>query len=296
MSAIKQEMNLDAPPGVAVPEWGKRAQFDSFFAELTPAAGARTLNLRLPTSLATISFAPDEGRSSLAGDRLRPYERMPYEYIVAPPKFPVRGKSEDAPEVLCLAFSFDDLREEVAEALQISADLLEPRVIIGGPKVFTTEIAQRIRRHILQDAQPNQYLRSLCIVLLVEMMRIPPAQVRTGRSAALDERVLQMVLSYIDSNLDGDLTLEKLSCLAGVIEHKFARSFKKITGDTPHHYVLSRRIDAARKALQTGDRPISEIAYATGFSSQSHMTTVFKRELGVTPAQFRGDGATLFPS
>jgi len=95
------------------------------------------------------------------------------------------------------------------------------------------------------------------------------------------------VLSYIDSNLDGDLSLEKLAHLAGVLEHKFARSFKKVTGETAHHYVLSRRIDAARKLLRGGDRPISEVAYATGFSSQSHMTTVFKRELGVTPAQLR---------
>lgn len=289
MTTIKQEMDLEAPPGNAVPEWGKRVHFDDFYAELAPAAGARMLNLRLPESLATISFASDEGRSSLAGDRLRPYERLPYEYIVVPPKFPVRGKSKDAPEVLCLVFSFEDLREEIAEALQISAERLEPHVIIGGPKPFTTEIAQRIRRHMLQDAQPNQYLRSLCIVLIVEMMRIPPAQARTGRSAALDERVLQMVLGYIDANLDGDLTLEALASLAGVLEHKFARSFKKVTGETAHHYVLSRRIDAAREMLKSGAKPISEIAYATGFSSQSHMTTVFKRELGVTPAQLRTD-------
>ncbi len=284
-----QEMDLDAPPGDAVPKWGRRVHFDNFFADLCPAAGARTLNLRLPKSLATISFSSDEGRSSLAGDRLRPYERLPYEYIVVPPKFPVRGKSPAAPEVLCLTFSFEDLREEIADALQITQDLLEPRVIIGGPKPFTTEIAQRIRRHILQDAEPNQYLRSLCIVLIVEMMRIPPAQLRTGRSAALDDRVLQMVLGYIDANLDGDLSLEKLACLAGVLEPKFARSFKKVTGETPHHFVLNRRIDAARNLLQENEKPISEVAYATGFSSQSHMTTTFKRELGVTPAQLRND-------
>ena len=285
---MKQEMDLDAPPGGAVPEWGKRVHFDNFYIELVP-PGARTLNLRLPTNLATISFSSDEGRSSLAGDRLRNYDRRPYEYIVVPSKFPVRGKSEAAPEVLCFIFPFDDLKEEIAAALQISEEMLEPRVIIGGPKPFTTELAQRIRRHILQEATPNQYLRALCIVLIVEMMRIPPEQLRTGRSATLDGRVLQMVLNYIDANLDADLSLEALAGLAGVLTHQFARAFKKTTGEPPHHYVLSRRIDAARELLRSTENSISDVAYATGFSSQSHMTTTFKRELGVTPAQVRSD-------
>lgn len=287
--SVKQEMDLDAPPGNMVPEWGKRVHFHNFFVDLVP-AGPRTLNLRLATSLATISFGNDEGLSSLAGDRLRPYERRPHEYVVVPPGFPVRGKSESAPEVLCLVYSFNDLKQEVAEALQVSEDLLEPRVIIAGPKPFTTEIAQRIRRHILKDPKPNQYLRSLCIVLIVEMMRLPPEQLRTGRGAALEDRVLRMVLSYIDANLDGDLSLEALSSLAGVLESKFARSFKKETGEPPHHYVMARRITAARDMLEEGSNAISDVAYATGFSSQSHMTTTFKRELGITPAQVQSDG------
>jgi AraC family transcriptional regulator len=285
---VKQEMDLDAPPGNSVPEWGRRVHFHNFFVDLCPAA-PRTLNLSLSTNLATISFDNDEGLSSLAGDRLRPYERSPYEYIVVPPKFPVRGKSDSAPEVLCLAYSFNDLKQEVAEALQISEDLLEARVIIGGPKPFTTEIAQRIRRHILKDPKPNQYLRSLCIVLIVEMMRLPPERLRTGRSAALEDRVLQMVLGYIDANLDGDLSLEALSSLAGVLDNKFARSFKKKTGESLHRYVMARRIRAARDLLEKSQDSISDVAYATGFSSQSHMTTAFKRDLGITPAQVQSD-------
>lgn len=283
---MKQSMDLDSSPAKEIPRWGRRVVFDEFFVELVP-SGPRTLNVKLESSLATISFSTDEGRSSLAGDRLRSYERRPYEYLAVPPKFPVQGRSTSAPEVLCFVFSFEDLRDEIAAALQVPGQSLEPRVIIGGPKPFTTEIAQRIRRLILTDVSPSQYLRSLCIVMLVEIMRLPPEQARSGRSPTLDENVLQMALNYIDANLDQDLSLEALAQLTGVVTHQFARAFKKAIGEPPHHYILSRRIDAARSLLEKADAKISDVAYMTGFSSQSHMTTAFKREIGVTPAQFR---------
>lgn len=287
---VKQQMNINAPPKGELPNWGRRIEFEHFFAELVP-PGARRFNVRLEDSFASISFAGDEGRSSLAGDRLRHYDRKPYEFIVVPPNFPLRGESEAAPEVLALVFEFEALRDEIATALQISPDLLESRVVIGGPKTFTTTIAERIRRHMLGGEGPDDYLRSLCLVLIIEMLRLPARQRKTGRGTVLKEDVLDAVLNFIDANLDGDLSLEALARLSGVLTHQFARAFKKSVGQSPHHYVLGRRIDAARDLLSSTTHPIAEIAYATGFSSQSHMTTTFKREIGATPAQLRSDAA-----
>jgi AraC family transcriptional regulator len=99
--------------------------------------------------------------------------------------------------------------------------------------------------------------------------------------------VLQSVLKFIDANLDADLSLEALARLSGVLTHQFVHAFKHKVGEAPHHYVLSRRIEAARVLLGKTESPIADIAYATGFSSQSHMTTTFTRELGTTPAQIR---------
>lgn len=287
---MKQEMNINAPPKGALPNWGRRIAFEQFFVELVP-AGARRLNVRLEDSFASISFAGDAGRSSLAGDRLRPYDRKPYEFIVVPPNFPLRGESEAAPEVLALVFEFEALKDEIAAALQMPADLLESRVVIGGPKTFTTTIAERIRKHILAGEGADDYLWSLCVVLIIEMMRLPARQRKSGRGTVLKEDVLNAVLNFIDANLDGDLSLEVLARLSGVLTHQFARAFKKRVGQSPHHYVLGRRIDAARNLLSSTNHPIAEIAYATGFSSQSHMTTTFKRQIGATPAQVRNQSA-----
>ena len=279
-------MNIEAPPRASVPEWGRRVRLDRFSIELVP-AGERSFNVKLPKTLATISFGTDEGYSSLAGDRLRRYERRPYEYIVVPANFPLRGGSKAAPEVLSFAFRFDDVRDDVAAAMQVSPDLLEPRVIIGGPKPFTTEIAQRIRRHMRAEAVSRDYLQALGFALIVEMLRLPPRQQATGRGTTLNDRVLRSILDYIDANLDANLSLETLAGLAGVLTHQFGRTFKRKVGEPPHQYVLARRIEAAHTLLRTTHQPIADIAYATGFSSQSHMTTTFRREIGVTPAQLR---------
>ena len=285
---LTQGMNIDAPPRGALPEWGKRIQFDKFFVELVP-AGKRSFNVRLESMFATISFGADEGRSSLAGDRLRKYDRKPHEYIVTPPKFPLRGESDSAPEVIAFVFDFEEVRKEVSAALQVAENILEPRVIIGGPKPFITELAQRVRRHIMTHDVSNDYLRSLCFILIVEMMRIPPQHSRTGRGVTLEDDVLNMLLSYIEANLDADLSLEALAAMSGVQKHQFARAFKKKVGNSPHRYVLGRRIETAREILSDHARTIADAAYATGFSSQSHMTTTFKKELGVTPAQLRDE-------
>jgi AraC family transcriptional regulator len=286
----KQEMSLSVPPRGSVPEWGRRIRFDKFSVELVP-AGKRSLNVRLVKTLATISFSPDEGCSSLAGDRLRRYERRPYEYIVVPANFPLRGESIAAPEVLAFAFDFEAIKPDIAAATQISPGLLEPRVIIGGPKPFTTEIAQRIRRHMMADTVSRDYLQALGFALIVEMMRLPSRQHATGRGSTLNDRVLRTILDYVDANLDANLSLETLAGLAGVLTHQFGRAFKRKVGEPPHQYVLARRIEAARSMLRTTGHSISDIAYATGFSSQSHMTTTFRREIGITPAQLRSEKA-----
>lgn len=288
---MKQQMNINAPPRGDLPQWGRRVEFDRFFVELV-AAGPRRMNVRLRDSFASISFGTDSGRSSLAGDRLRPYDRRPYEFIVAPCDFPLCGESEAAPEVLVFVFDFEALRHDVAAALQMSPDRLEQRVVIGGPRSMTTELAQRIRRHILSGDVTTDYLRSLCMVMLVDMIRLPRSLRATGRGETLGDKVLRSLLAYIDANLEADLSLETLARLAGVVPHRFARSFRRRVGEAPHHYVVSRRIEAARTLLVSTGHPIVDIALAVGFSSQSHMTSTFRRELGVTPGQVRGRVST----
>jgi AraC family transcriptional regulator len=58
-------------------------------------------------------------------------------------------------------------------------------------------------------------------------------------------------------------------------------------GEAPHKYVLRRRIEAAKQMLRDPARSVADIAHATGFSSQAHLTTRFSGFTGLTPAKFR---------
>lgn len=287
-SSASQVLSLDAPPLSELPLWGRRVELNGFLVELVP-EGERIFNVRLEETFASISFAPAEGTSSLAGDRLRRYERRPYEFIVAPPLFPLKGETKIAPEVLAFAIDFDAMRTTLADALGVEKDGLTPQVVIGGPAAFTSVLAKKIRVQLSADRPADRYLESLCIALLVEMFR-PIAdrkQQEEAKRPPLDRRAIDMLLAYIDANLDQALAIESLAELVGVSPDRLSRSFKSAIGEAPHGYVIQRRTDAARRLLVGGDGTLADIAYATGFSSQSHMTTAFKNVLGVTPGAIR---------
>ena len=98
---------------------------------------------------------------------------------------------------------------------------------------------------------------------------------------------MRRVLDYIENCLDRDLSIATLAGVANYSPHFFAKSFKKQLGQSLHQYVLQRRVERAKHLLLASDQVVSQIAFATGFSSQSHLTSAFKKRFGVTPAVFR---------
>jgi AraC family transcriptional regulator len=108
----------------------------------------------------------------------------------------------------------------------------------------------------------------------IDKGRLSPAQVRR-------------LIEYIDSNLDEKPNLETLAAVAGVGLWSFARHFRESLGQTPHAYIIARRIDRARRLLAQGSIPIKEVASACGFADQAHMTRVFQAHLHTTPAALR---------
>jgi len=133
------------------------------------------------------------------------------------------------------------------------------------------------------------YAESLGTALAVHLLRqystSPRARVIHRGGLALRPR--QRVIDYINEHLQDELSLFELARIANLSPHHFATVFKASTGISPHRYVIERRIDRARDLLRQEEKTISEIAYAVGFSSQSHLTANFRRTTGVTPRKFR---------
>ena len=97
---------------------------------------------------------------------------------------------------------------------------------------------------------------------------------------------MRRLADYIEAELAGDLSLEAMAAEVGLSPLYLARHFKGVFGETPHHYVLRRRTERARRLLLMG-AGIAETAMACGFSDQSSLTRAFRQATGTTPGAFR---------
>jgi len=87
----------------------------------------------------------------------------------------------------------------------------------------------------------------------------------------------------IDAALETRLTIETLAREVGLSPAHFARAFRESLGRAPHQYLLARRLERARRLLETTSATLSDIAQRTGFADQAHFTKLFKRAFGTTP-------------
>lgn len=101
------------------------------------------------------------------------------------------------------------------------------------------------------------------------------------------ERLYQL-LDYIDSNLDDDLTVEKLSSIACLSKHHFHRQFSSLFGITAFVYIRQARMKRASYQLAfKKDMKIIDIAFANNYESSEAFSRAFSLAVGLSPSQFR---------
>ena len=103
----------------------------------------------------------------------------------------------------------------------------------------------------------------------------------------LGDKQIARAIELIDAQLGERIDARMLATATGFSEFHFARAFRERVGQTPHQYVIERRLQRAREKLTTTNDAIADIAYECGFASQAHMTTTFSNRLNVTPAMYR---------
>lgn len=96
----------------------------------------------------------------------------------------------------------------------------------------------------------------------------------------------QILVSYIEANLEKDLTLEELADEFFVSKYHIAYVFKEKMGMSLHQYIIKKRLEACREAMRGGET-ITTIYKAYGFKDYSAFYRAFKKEYGMTPKAFR---------
>jgi AraC family transcriptional regulator len=149
---------------------------------------------------------------------------------------------------------------------------------------IVTTLAQEIEGGFADRILIESLGTALCIRIAQRFVGpLPMPASKKGLSA---ER-LRRVREYIEAHLDDELSLTVLADIACLSPYHFSRSFKEAAGVGPQRYVIQRRLERAKTLLQQTHEPLAQIAQEAGFADQSHLTSIFRREIGVTPARFR---------
>ena len=178
---------------------------------------------------------------------------------------------------------------EVARELGIETGDLALRPSLGESDPLVESLALSVR-DAMSDTTPGTpvYVDYLSRVLAARLLRRyswrnVPAQSACG---ALTRQQMSMVEDFIEEHLAESLSLDDLAAACDLSPSYFARRFKMSTGMPPHQYLIQKRVERAKRLLRTAS-PIVEVALDCGFSHQEHLTNVFRRFTGQTPAAYR---------
>ena len=249
--------------------------------------------LRVRSSQVTVAIHESEtfrmDWRSADSDRLRSSEIACGYAHVGDGRLPFWVRSQASPSFFAVAMDAAFVRQIWETEFGQTGDF-ELKIAIGVRDLVIDRIGLLGRKELSEGGIGGRlYAESLGTALAVHLLRqystSPIAQVI--HKGGLASKPLQRVIEYINEHLQDELSLFELARTAKLSPHYFATVFKASTGISPHRYVIERRIDRARDLLRRDDKTISEIAYAVGFSSQSHLTANFRRMMGVTPRTFR---------
>ncbi len=115
---------------------------------------------------------------------------------------------------------------------------------------------------------------------------------RAGAGFPLDGRRVRRVIELIDAHLGDSLTIAVLADAAAYSPFHLARAFKRATGLAPHQFVTARRVERARTLLLDGGHSVESVAHHVGFVNVGHFRRLFRKQVGMSPGDFRNAAAT----
>jgi AraC family transcriptional regulator len=159
----------------------------------------------------------------------------------------------------------------------------------GLPFYLVTSLAQLIEvvRHELEHDREaaKASLATASTILKYEIERHSGA--KRFESGGLTGWQIARVRAFIDKNLHRTIHTQDLSAVARRSPSHFSRLFKLTFGETPHAYVIKRRLEKACHLMVTSSASLCEIALNVGFSDQAHLCKLFRQAFGQSPATWR---------
>ena len=181
--------------------------------------------------------------------------------------------------------------QSVAEReLERPCGSLELIALHGGVDDRLWELGRRMAAELESPRYASQlYFDTLNTQLAICLVRDHSSLVSHGEAArhSIEDLRIKKATDFIHANLSWNITLEELAEETGLSPGYLVAAFKQATGRPPHRYLLEQRVERAKVLLADPNQVITQIALDVGFSSQSHLTSVFRRLTGLTPNAYR---------
>ncbi|MBC7871319.1 MAG: AraC family transcriptional regulator [Chitinophagaceae bacterium] len=207
------------------------------------------------------------------------------------------SESHTGESAIADGFQYRALYPEAQTLQQIASEIKgRPHDIpfFSQPVIHDTALFAEMRRlHTTLEADTSILEHESRLMMALAQFITRHADTRLVPSPIKRERhEIIRLRNYIHEHYTDEIKLAELASFIHWSPFYLLRAFRKEVGLTPHAYLESVRIRRAQQLLKAGF-PLAQIAYETGFNSQSHFTTSFKRFIGVTPGQYAKEGNFL---
>lgn len=197
--------------------------------------------------------------------------------------------SPDSPFIRRLTMAEDPLRLFYLHPQGFSHRL---RPTAGKQQVYRGITALMLEEYGRSGSGGSEALTALLTWLLLDLNReyaaagpLPP-DVQAGERVK-HKKIITEVLDYIGAHFCEDINFGELAGKLYVNQSYLSREFRKSTGYSLSKFLSNKRIREARELLRSTEWPVSEIASRVGYNNISHFNWIFKKEIGISPREFR---------
>lgn len=209
--------------------------------------------------------------------------------IVVPPNVESRWRVGGPRKLVILAVPVDHVRSLLgAECPDDLSSALEPLSGSTAPNAMVSTLLQQLWSLGDPEAPLGRMLADgMVLALICQILILAKAGTPQPAAGAFSARDWRRVCDYIDAHLQEEIALPDLARTAGWSVRHFTRMFRQSTGQTPHNFIVLRRVDRAKDLLKRQELQLADIALTCGFADQSHFTTCFRKATGLTPLRWR---------
>jgi AraC family transcriptional regulator len=239
---------------------------------------------------ASVMLAPLPGtESAFASDRMHKFDAAAGMLVISPARVESRSIWTARRENVTIGFSHSALPDLAEQEFDQGSIDLHP-IPFGTVDQKALYLAQMLKAELSEREAANElYVDSLITLFGIHLLRTYTGSGRASERSpgGLPAHKARRVREYLRENRSRKVSVADLAALCELSPGHFIRAFHITFGQSPHQYLLHLRLSEAERLLVGSNLRIPEIAYLSGFSSQSHLTTAMKRHKNITPAMVR---------